>query len=65
MLYPDENTENYIVSIFEFKLQNNLNNLNHYRITVERPIKREFKDEWEECDYMYAESFDALIEAEN
>ena len=65
MLYPDENTENYIVSIFEFKLQINLNNLNHYRITVERPIKREFKDEWEECDYMSAESFDALIEAEN
>jgi hypothetical protein len=65
MLYPDENTENYIVSIFEFQLQINLNNLNHYRITVERPIKREFKDEWEECDYMSAESFDALIEAEN
>lgn len=65
MLYPDENTENYIVSIFEFQLQINLNSLNHYRITVERPIKREFKDEWEECDYMSAESFDALIEAEN
>jgi uncharacterized membrane-anchored protein YjiN (DUF445 family) len=65
MLYPDENTENYMVSIFEFQLQINLNNLNHYRITVERPIKREFKDEWEECDYMSAESFDALIEAEN
>lgn len=65
MLYPDENTENYIVSIFEFQLQINLNNLNHYRITVERPIKREFKDEWEECDYLSAESFDALIEAEN
>ena len=65
MLYPDENTENYMVSIFEFQLQINLNNLNHYRITVERPIKRDFKDEWEECDYMSAESFDALIEAEN
>ena len=65
MLYPNENTENYIVSIFEFKLQINFNHLNHYRITVERPIKREFKDEWEECDYMSAQSFDALIEAEN
>ena len=65
MFYPGENTENYIVKIFEFKLPINRNNLNHYRITIERPLKREFKDEWEECDYMTAQAFDALIEAEN
>ena len=65
MFYPGENTENYIVRIFEFKLPINRNNLNHYRITIERPLKREFKDEWEECDYMTAQAFDALIEAEN
>ena len=65
MLYPGENTDGFIVTVFEFKLQINLNNLNHYRITVERPLKREFKDEWEECDYLTAQAFDALIEAEN
>lgn len=65
MLYPGENTDEFIVTVFEFKLQINLNNLNHYRITVERPLKREFKDEWEECDYLTAQAFDALIEAEN
>ena len=65
MFYPGENTENYIVKVFEFKLPINRNNLNHYRITIERPLKREFKDEWEECDYMTAQAFDALIEAEN
>ena len=65
MFYPGENTENYIARIFEFKLPINRNNLNHYRITIERPLKREFKDEWEECDYMTAQAFDALIEAEN
>lgn len=65
MFYPGENTENYIVKIFEFKLPVNRNNLNHYRITIERPLKRKFKDEWEECDYMSAQAFDALIEAEN
>ena len=65
MLYPGENTDGFIVTVFEIKLQINLNNLNHYRITVERPLKREFKDEWEECDYLTAQAFDALIEAEN
>lgn len=65
MLYPGENTDGFIVTVFEFKLQINLNNLNHYRITVKRPLKREFKDEWEECDYLTAQAFDALIEAEN
>lgn len=65
MFYPGENTENYTVKIFEFKLPINRNNLNHYRITIERPLKREFKDEWEECDYMSAQAFDALVEAEN
>lgn len=44
MLYPGEDTAEFRVSIFEFKLQINLNNLNHYRITVERPIKRELHD---------------------
>lgn len=65
MLYPGENTDGFIVTVFEFKLQINRNNLNHYRITVERPLKREFKDEWEECNYLTAQAFDALIEAEN
>ena len=65
MLFPGENTDEFIVTVYEFKLQINLNNLNHYRITVERPLKREFKDEWEECDYLTAQAFDALIEAEN
>ena len=65
MLFPGENTDDFTVKIFEFKLQINLNNLNHYRITVERPVKREFKDDWEECDYLTAQAFDALIEAEN
>ena len=35
MLYPGENTDGFIVTVFEFKLQINLNNLNHYRITVD------------------------------
>lgn len=65
MLYPGENTENYRVSIFEFKLQINLSNLNHYRITVERPVKREFKDWEEENIYDNSLAFDGIVEAEN
>ena len=65
MLYPGEDTTNFRVSIFEFKLQINLSNLNHYRITVERPVKREFKDYAEEnvCDNSLA--FDGIVEAED
>ena len=63
MLYPGENTENFRVSIFEFKLQINLNNLNHYRITVDRPMKREFKDFDEEMEYDNSLYFSAEIEA--
>ena len=63
MLYPGENTENYRVSIFEFKLQINLSNLNHYRITVERPIKRDFKDWEEENLYDNSLAFDGVVEA--
>lgn len=65
MLYPGENTENYRVSIFEFKLQINLSNLNHYRITVERPVKREFKDWEEENIYDNSLAFDGIVEAED
>lgn len=65
MLYPGENTENYRVSIFEFKLQINLSNLSHYRITVERPIKREFKDWEEENLYENSLAFDGIVEAED
>ena len=64
MLYPGEDTKNYRVSIFEFKLQINLNNLNHYRITVERPIKREFKSWGEEKIYENSLAFDGIVEAE-
>ena len=63
MLYPGENTDNFIVSVFEFKLQINLNNLNHYRITVKRPIERKFKDIDEEIDYDNSLTFDAIVEA--
>ena len=65
MLYPGENTADYRVSIFEFKLQINLNNLNHYRITVERPIKREFQDWEEENIYDNSLAFDGIVEAED
>ena len=64
MLYPGEDTAEFRVSIFEFRLQINLNNLNHYRITVERPVTHAFKDEWEECNHQTAQAFDALVEAE-
>ena len=63
MLYPGENTEDFRVRIFEFKLQINFNNLNHYRITVERPVKREFKDLDEEMEYDNSLAFDAVVEA--
>ena len=63
MLYPGEDTANFRVSIFEFKLQINLNNLNHYRITVERPIKRDFKDWGEENLYDNSLAFDGIVEA--
>ena len=62
MLYPGEDTSDYPTSIFEFKLQINLNNLNHYRIIVERPKK--CTDEWDGLLYV-SRSFDALIEAKN
>ena len=65
MLYPGENTENYKVRIFEFKLQINLSNLNHYRIVVERPIQREFKDFDEEMEYDNSLAFDAVVEADD
>ena len=65
MLYPGEDTTNFRVSIFEFKLQINLSNLNHYRITVERPIKREFKDWEEENIYDNSLTFDGIVEAED
>ena len=65
MLYPGENTENYRASIFEFKLQINLSNLNHYRITVERPVKREFKNWEEENIYDNSLAFDGIVEAED
>ena len=63
MLYPGENTDNFQVHIFKFKLQINLNSLDHYRITVERPIKREFKDIDEEMEYDNSLYFSAEIEA--
>lgn len=63
MLYPGEDTADFRVSIFEFKLQINLNNLNHYRITVERPIKRDFKDWEEENLYDNSLAFDGIVEA--
>lgn len=63
MLYPMENSKDFRASIHEFKLKIKKNELNHYRITVERPVEHNFKDEWEECDYLSAESFDALVEA--
>ena len=63
MLYPGEDTENFRVRIIEFKLQINLNNLNHYRVIVERPIKREFKDFEEEMEYDNSLYFSAEIEA--
>ena len=63
MLYPGENTDKLSVRVFEFKLQINLNNLNHYRITVERPVKRTFKDLDEEMDYDNSLAFDAVVEA--
>ena len=65
MLYPGEDTTNFRVSIFEFKLQINLSNLNHYRITVERPVKREFKDYAEENVYDTSLTFDGIVEAED
>lgn len=65
MLFPGEVTDDFIVRISEFKLQINLNNLNHYRITVERPVDRKFNDEWDEIDYMNEQAFDALVEAES
>ncbi|MBP3605344.1 MAG: hypothetical protein J6J66_01970 [Clostridia bacterium] len=65
MLYPGENTENYKVRIFEFKLQINLSNLNHYRIVVERPMQREFKDFDEEMEYDNSLAFDAVVEADD
>ena len=65
MLYPGENSENYEVRISEFKLPINRNRLNHFRITVKRPVSRASYDECEEDDYMNAEAFDALIEAED
>ena len=61
MLYPGEDTADFRVSIFEFKLQINLNNLNHYRITVERPIKRDFKDWEEENLYYNSLAFDGIV----
>ena len=63
MLYPGENTDDFRVRVFEFKLQINLNNLNHYRIIVERPIERRFKDFDEEMDYDNSLAFDAVVEA--
>lgn len=63
MLYPGENTDNFQVHIFKFKLQINLNSLDHYRITVERPIRREFKDIDEEMEYDNSLYFSAEIEA--
>ena len=63
MLFPMENSKDFRASIHEFKLKIKKNELNHYRITVERPVEHNFKDEWEECDYLSAESFDALVEA--
>ena len=65
MLYPGEDTGNFRVRVFEFKLQINLNNLNHYRITVERPIQRELKDFDEEMEYDNSLAFDAVVEADN
>ena len=65
MLYPGEDTENFIVRVFEFKMQVNLNNLNHYRITVERPVQREFKDFDEEMEYENSLAFDAVVEADD
>lgn len=63
MLYPAENTDNFRVNLFEFKLQINLNNLNHYRITIERPVERTFKDFDEEMDYSNSLTFDVVVEA--
>ena len=65
MLYPGENTDNFRIRVFEFKIQINLNNLNHYRITVERPIQREFKDFDEEMEYDNSLAFDAVVEADD
>ena len=62
-IYNREDTENFIVRVFEFKMQVNLNNLNHYRITVERPVQREFKDFDEEMEYENSLYFSAEIEA--
>ena len=63
MLYPGENTDNFRVRVSEFKLQINLNNLNHYRIIIERPIERTFKDFDEEMEYDNSLAFDAVVEA--
>ena len=63
MLYPGENSDNFRVSISEFKLQINQNNLPHYRITVERPIERIFKDFSEEMEYEGASHLDVVVEA--
>lgn len=65
MLYPGENTEDFRVHIFEFQLQINLNNLNHYRITVERPVERAGTDFDEETDYDGSLTFDAVVEAKD
>lgn len=65
MLFPGENTEGFTVRLYEFKLQINQNNLNHYRITVERPIEREFEDFEAEMDYENSLAFDAIVEADD
>ena len=65
MLYPGEDTQNYSVHIFEFKLQINQNQLNHYRITVNRPTQRVFDTMEEEMEYDNSLSFDAVVEAES
>ena len=64
ILFPGEDIENYPVRIFEFKLQVNLNRLNHYRITVYRPAERIYTDEQEEMLYESAEAFDEVVEAD-
>ena len=65
MLFPEEKAEALYAHISEFQLQIGLNNLNHYRITVERPTKQALEDALDCPEDLSVLDFNAIVEAED
>ena len=63
MLYPEENTDGYMVNVLGFQLPINQHNLNHYRITVSRPIDGAVDEDYEDEEFDNSLYIDVIVAA--